>query len=149
MEVLHVEDELKHLVTIIEPLARIRSVDIQLNTTRQKIIGDRSLFRQALLNLMKNGLEAMPDGGQLSITVSDKENEMILEVSDTGIGMNNEQISRLGEPYYTTKGAQGTGLGMMVVFQVLEGMKSTITVQSTVGEGSRFIVTIPKAKVEF
>jgi two-component system, sporulation sensor kinase B len=80
----------------------------------------------------------MPDGGELTVQTFLTGHTVHILISDNGIGMTEEQINRLGEPYYTTKGQQGTGLGMMVTFSIIRAMKGKVEIKSQVGKGTTF-----------
>jgi two-component system sporulation sensor kinase B len=99
-----------------------------------------------MVNILKNGAEAMPKGGTLSISCFEKQNEVNITISDTGIGMTHEQIDRLGEPYYSTKGSNGTGLGMMVSHGIIRAMNGKIFTKSEVGKGTTFRITFPSKR---
>ena len=85
----------------------------------------------------------MGHGGSLTITTDNKRKGIDIHIIDTGIGMTNEQIKRLGEPYYSTKGVEGTGLGMMAVYRIIDSMKGSIRVKSKPGEGTAFTIYFP------
>ncbi len=91
----------------------------------------------------ENAIEAMPNGGTLRINVSIDKDYVLIHISDTGVGMTKEQIERLGEPYFTTKGTKGTGLGMMVVYRIVETMKGDLFIHSEVGEGTDVYMYFP------
>lgn len=80
----------------------------------------------------------MPSGGILKISTEFTQNHIIIQVTDTGIGMSKEVLERLGEPYYSTKGSKGTGLGMMVVYSIVRAMNGSIKVESKLGNGTTF-----------
>lgn len=135
------------LAEVLTPFAMMNNVRISFDYTPCKIEGDQGLFQQALMNIMKNAVEAMPSGGVLSIEIMKKDESVFIKIIDTGIGMTKEQISRLGEPYFTTKeGGKGTGLGMMVTFRIVESMKGTIHVDSEPQMGTAFILRFPLVK---
>ncbi|WP_415813120.1 ATP-binding protein [Mesobacillus thioparans] len=139
IEDIDIEKELNHVLNVLNPLANLNGVEVKKKyTSGLTISGDRSKFQQAFINLIKNGLEAMPDGGALTVQTFRTGSVIHIIVRDTGIGMTNEQIARLGEPYYTTKGQQGTGLGMMVTFSILRVMKGRAEIKSQVDKGSTF-----------
>ncbi|MEK3990391.1 ATP-binding protein [Robertmurraya sp. FSL R5-0851] len=85
----------------------------------------------------------MPSGGQLIIRTDKNKKNVTISVIDHGIGMTKEQLDRLGEPYYSTKGSKGTGLGMMVVYSIVKAMNGMIRVQSEVGVGTTFRFIFP------
>ncbi|MDR4886831.1 HAMP domain-containing sensor histidine kinase [Fredinandcohnia sp. QZ13] len=146
VETLQIKRELQQVISILRPTANQHSVEVITNFALVGTIqGDRQKFHQCFINVMKNAIEAMPGGGQLYIeTRYDRQNVSII-IRDTGIGMTKEQIDRLGEPYYSTKGSKGTGLGMMVVYGIVKAMKGTLRVTSTVGEGTEFTFQFPSA----
>ncbi|WP_026694174.1 sensor histidine kinase [Peribacillus kribbensis] len=144
MEELQVKKELTQVINILRPTANQYSVQISTNFSLVGTIrGDRQKFQQCFLNVIKNAIESMPGGGQLTISTHFSEYDITIEVKDTGVGMTKDQISKLGEPYYSTKGKRGTGLGMMVVYGIVKAMKGTISVESAVGAGTTFTFTFP------
>jgi two-component system, sporulation sensor kinase B len=130
-------------VAIIQPLANMNSVEIELALFQAAVKGEEAQLQQCLLNIAKNAIESMPSGGKLSIKMKKHNTHALLTISDKGCGMTKEQIARLGEPYFTTKDQKGTGLGMMVVFRVVEAMKGKIKVDSEVGKGTIFTIEFP------
>ncbi|WML48503.1 HAMP domain-containing sensor histidine kinase [Neobacillus sp. PS3-34] len=139
-----VNEELNQIIKTLQPMANMNSVEIiTVNTEFGYISGDRNRFRQCFLNILKNCIEAMPDGGTLKLHPYVKSNEINISVSDTGIGMTSDQVKRLGEPYYSTKGKKGTGLGLMVSFSIIQEMKGTVKINSKIGIGTEFLVTFP------
>ncbi|PLS17485.1 histidine kinase [Bacillus sp. M6-12] len=136
--------ELNQIIKSLQPMANMNSVEIiQANSDSCYIYGDKSRFRQCFLNIMKNCIEAMPNGGVLTILTKVINNEVKISISDTGIGMTADQINRLGEPYYSTKGKKGTGLGLMVSFSIIREFKGNIKINSKPGKGTEFLVTFP------
>jgi two-component system, sporulation sensor kinase B len=131
------------VIDILRPLANMSSVEIQTSLIPFNVKGEREKFQQCLLNIMKNAIEAMPNGGLLDIYVSLNKNNILIRISDTGVGMTREQLERLGEPYFTTKGTKGTGLGMMVVYRIIESMNGTIQITSEVNKGTQVSVYLP------
>ena len=104
--------------------------------------GNRDRLTQVLLNLVKNAIQAMPDGGTVRITAGIDGKQAIIKVSDNGHGISQEDMSRIFEPFFTTK-ARGTGLGLALCRKIVEEHGGTITVQSVVGEGTSVSITIP------
>lgn len=147
IEELNVKKELHHVINILQPIANQNSVEIITDfSVIGYIQGDRQKFRQAFINVLKNAVESMPSGGHLTIGSELRQNHLFIQVTDTGVGMAKEQLDRLGEPYYSTKGAKGTGLGMMVVYSIVRAMNGTIKVESTVGVGTTFHFKFPTFK---
>ena len=109
------------------------------------INGNRDRLGQALLNLGKNAIQAMPDGGTLRITAAMVGKQVILNVNDTGQGISQEEMPRIFEPFFTTK-AKGTGLGLALCKKVVEEHGGSIEVQSVVGHGTTVSVSIPRSQ---
>jgi len=106
------------------------------------IKGDAHEIRQVFINILKNGIEAMPTGGSIYIIAKvDRENVRI-QFRDEGVGMTKEQLGRLGHPYYSTK-EKGTGLGMMISFDIIQRMRGKINVESEEGKGTTFTILLP------
>lgn len=144
IEELNVKNELKQIIKIIQPIANQNSVEIATDFSVIGFIkGDRQRFRQCFINILKNAVEAMPNGGHLFIETTFTYNYVTISVKDTGVGMTTEQLNRLGEPYYSTKGSKGTGLGMMVVYSIVRAMNGTIKVTSEIEKGTTFHIKFP------
>jgi two-component system, NtrC family, nitrogen regulation sensor histidine kinase NtrY len=105
---------------------------------------DPELLHRALSNLVLNAMDAMPDGGTLTLSARPTDEKVELRVSDTGTGLTPEECERLFTPYYTTK-QHGTGLGLAIVQSVIADHAGTIAVESRVGGGATFIITLPRA----
>ncbi len=108
------------------------------------IMADLDLLHRALSNLVLNAMDAMPNGGNITIESSRKDNVAEVRVTDTGTGMTSEECARLFTPYYTTK-QYGTGLGLAIVQSVISDHHGTIRVESKPGGGTNFIVELPLA----
>nr|WP_243450049.1 HAMP domain-containing sensor histidine kinase [Neobacillus terrae] len=144
VEIFEVRDELIQVLNSLKPLANMNSVEIITEMTDcGYVVGDKNRFRQCFLNIMKNCIEAMPLGGNLRIHTYLMKNQIKIWVCDTGTGMTSDQLSRLGEPYYSTKGKKGTGLGLMVSFSIIRQLKGMIKINSEIGKGTEFLVTFP------
>jgi signal transduction histidine kinase len=107
------------------------------------LAGDAELLHRALSNLVLNAMDAMPQGGTLTLRTHDNDDRVYVEVSDTGSGLTREECDRLFTPYYTSK-EHGTGLGLAIVQSVVSDHGGTITVQSQPGKGSTFLVELPR-----
>jgi CheY-like chemotaxis protein len=118
-------------------LARTVTLDLDLQPVPQ-IPGDEAQLREALMNLIFNAVDAMPDGGTITVRTSRTPDSVMLEVSDTGTGMTDEVRSRCQEPFFTTKGQHGTGLGLSMVYGILQRHSGTLEIQSALGKGTTF-----------
>jgi signal transduction histidine kinase len=108
------------------------------------IDADPELLHRAISNLVLNAMDAMPDGGTLTLSARPADETVELRVSDTGTGLTPEECERLFTPYYTTK-LHGTGLGLAIVQSVIADHAGTIAVESRAGGGATFIITLPRA----
>lgn len=105
---------------------------------------DRRLFYQALLNILLNGMQSMPDGGALEVRVArsqDSETGVVVEISDSGLGIPEDSLDQIFKPFYTDK-TRGTGLGLAIVKNIIESHQGQISVESVFGEGATFRITL-------
>ena len=100
-------------------------------------------MQQILLNLLRNALQAMPDGGRLCCRIYGGPSELVLEIKDTGHGIKPEDVPHIFDPFFTRR-TSGTGLGLWIVFRLVQSMKGTVEVESEPGFGALFRVTIPR-----
>lgn len=105
--------------------------------------GTASELREVFVNLIVNAVDAMPFGGQLAISCERQDEHLSLRFSDTGTGMPEEVRERIFEPFYTTKGMQGTGLGLAVSYGIIERHGGQISVESEIGKGTTFEIDLP------
>ena len=123
--------------------AKIR-FEVQLSSQPMPLDADPELLHRALSNLVLNAMDAMPEGGTLTLSAQPKGETVELRVADTGQGMTPEECERLFTPYYTTK-EHGTGLGLAIVQSVVADHGGAIAVESRAGGGTAFVITLPKA----
>ena len=149
-ERLRVSEEIQHVVNRIKPLANDNGTGLKLSLFEEEayyIMGEKKKFQQCLFNILKNGLESMQDDGEIYIHLIPDATNIQIMIQDQGIGMTQEQIYRLGEPYFTTKN-KGTGLGLMVSYSVIKSMDGTIHVSSVQGKGTCFSINLPIHRYE-
>ncbi|MEC0345305.1 HAMP domain-containing sensor histidine kinase [Peribacillus frigoritolerans] len=149
-ERLRVSEEIQHVVNSIKPLANNNGTELKLSLFEDGafyIMGERKKFQQCLFNILKNGIESMDHAGKIYIHLIHAASTIQIKIQDQGIGMTQEQIYRLGEPYFTTKN-KGTGLGMMVSYSVIKSMDGTVHVSSVQGKGTCFSINLPIHKYE-
>jgi len=112
---------------------------------------DPEQFRQVVLNLLRNSVQALPDGGRIEVTAhtsfSDKlGDEVILKITDWGVGMDQKTIKNLFTPFFTTKEG-GTGLGLATVKKIVETHRGKVQIKSELGKGTNVKISFPKAFV--
>ncbi|RSK29018.1 two-component sensor histidine kinase [Bacillus sp. HMF5848] len=148
--VLIVRDELNALSQMIEAYALTNNIKIDLTCQEEGyILGNSQRLRQCLINVCKNACEAMEHGGDLSISSTCDTKQVTITIKDTGKGMSAKELARLGEPYYSTKGIKGTGLGMMVVFRIVEAMQGVIHIKSQQMQGTTVTISFPRVSGEY
>ena len=145
----HFEDEsinqlVEELAAFVRPVATRQGLTIHVATDRAVPLMeiDRALLRQAIHNLVKNGMEALSRGGALTITSRSDGDAVEIAVSDTGGGISAEVAERLFEPFFTTK-PQGTGLGLSITRQIIEEHGGDLTWRNREGGGTTFVVRLP------
>ncbi len=119
---------------------------LQLPSTLPPVIAPEDGLKQVLFNLTSNAIEAMPNGGRLSISVAANSQNVILKVGDTGIGLSPEAENRLFEPFFSTKGVAGNGLGLAMVHGIITDCGGTIKAANNTDAGCTFTITLPAAK---
>jgi signal transduction histidine kinase len=137
-----------HVLELLQPQLTANKVEVRLTLpqTASAMI-DESSMRGALMNLMLNAIEAMPQGGTLSITIDQTDEALRLEIADTGQGIGEEEAKNIFEPFYTTK-AQGLGLGMPYAGKIIEQHGGTISLKSRIGEGTTITISLPAGQKE-
>jgi signal transduction histidine kinase len=143
-EAFFVQDLFHELVTLVEDEAQQSKVQIRVIAPRTllPLKADREYLRQTLLNLILNGLQAMPEGGTLTLEANTSKDSFLISVTDTGTGITPENRPRIFEPYFTTK-PKGFGLGLAITSRIIETHGGTITVFSEAGQGCRFQIVLP------
>ena len=107
------------------------------------ILGDESALREVLTNLIFNAVDAMPRGGTLTLRTCRAGEQGVIEVSDTGLGMSEEVRERCMEPFFSTKGERGTGLGLAMVFGIVQRHEGKIDIRTQAGNGTTFSIRFP------
>jgi len=147
METIDVCRVLRDLVQLLEPRInqRGRSVRMELSLPElPEIRGNETKLTEVFLNLFLNAMDAMPDGGSLIVTASERSGEIRIAVRDTGKGMGAEELARAFDPFFTTKPG-GTGLGLSTVYGVVRAHGGSVFVESEPGRGTTVFVSLPTA----
>jgi signal transduction histidine kinase len=144
-----VAEVLKELAALEESDAQQANVQIRVaaDPGLPALVVDPTLLTQVLLNLMLNGLQAMPDGGTLMLGAKTLNDKFLIAVSDTGTGITAENQRRIFEPYFTTKN-KGTGLGLAISRRIIEAHGGTITCVNPAARGCRFEISLPLVSAE-
>ncbi len=144
-----IESVVNDLITFLSPEADEKNIEVVSDVEKflPRIEMDSRYLRQSLLNIVENAFAAMPGGGRLTISVKLDGNFEIITIKDTGTGIDEEHISKIFEPYFTTK-ASGTGLGLTVVYKVIKEHRGDIFVASEPGKGTVFTIKLPVPSTE-
>ena len=147
------EHVLVNLADVISSATRLLShqrheekVEFQIVTSAElpPIAGDAGQLQQVVIALATNAIDAMPEGGLLKISSRSNGGHVLIELSDTGVGIPQENITRIFEPFFTTKEVgKGTGLGLAVCYGILTEHGGSLDVQSTPGLGTTFTISLP------
>ncbi|MBX5436428.1 MAG: PAS domain S-box protein [Alicyclobacillaceae bacterium] len=135
------------VVTLMNIQARKHGVQIVADIAADlpEIRCEQNHLKQVFINLIKNAMEAMPNGGRIFVRAQRHgEDHVLIEVQDEGCGIPPEQLPKLGEPFFTTK-EKGTGLGLMVCYKIIQDHKGKLTIQSEVDKGTTVQVLLPVA----
>jgi two-component system, NtrC family, sensor histidine kinase HydH len=137
----------RDVIHLIDSQISANGVELQLQLSHSSLNGllDEASFRAALLNLVLNAVQSMPDGGRLRVSSGQIGNVFWLKVEDTGSGMSDEQMSHLFEPFHTSK-SRGLGLGMSYAQKVIEQHRGRILLESGLGKGTQIKIELPRRK---
>ncbi|WP_369901257.1 ATP-binding protein [Bacillus manliponensis] len=139
-----IEKIIIYMIQVSQPLAVGKRIKIKAEFEKDipNVYCDEKQMKQVFLNLLKNAIEAMPNGGGIVISVATSDDVVNIYITDTGCGIVESRIPKLGEAFYTTK-ESGTGLGLMVTYKIIEEHGGNIQFVSNVGEGTTVELTLP------
>jgi two-component system, sporulation sensor kinase B len=131
------------VISLMQPLAIKQGVDLDSDLEEEVYLHtDRNQFKQALVNVIKNAIEATDHGGRIDLSLKTVGQDARIIIKDNGKGMTKEQLSRIGTLFYTTKD-KGTGLGTLVSLRIIEAMEGRITYRSELGKGTEVRIALP------
>jgi PAS domain S-box-containing protein len=135
---------LKHVLSLLEFEAKKKHVRLHFEHLEEiiQIECDEGRLKQVFLNFIKNGIEAMPSGGDLIVKTIIQDRNVQISIQDTGVGIPKEKLPQLGEPFFTTK-KNGNGLGLMVSFKIIESHNGKVFVESEPNKGTTFNIVLP------
>ena len=126
-------------------LAQARGVTYNLDIEGLNSLGKPSELREIITNMINNSLDAMPGGGRISFRTWNEDHTVCTSISDNGSGMSKDVQMKIFDPFYSTKGVEGSGLGMSVVYGIIGKHGGNIDIESQIGKGSIFIIRLPVA----
>ncbi|WP_158289316.1 PAS domain S-box protein [Paenibacillus flagellatus] len=135
---------LRQVAALLETQAIMTSIRILVQGKEDAlyILCDENQIKQVFINIIKNAIEAMPDGGDVTVGVDRIGERVMIRVTDQGRGIPESQLARIGQPFYTTK-ENGTGLGLMVTNKIVENHNGAMRIESQVGVGTTFTIELP------
>jgi two-component system, sporulation sensor kinase A len=141
------QDLLKNVIALFDTEASKQTISIMTRFAKESMIvnGVGTELKKVFINLIKNAIEVTSYGGSVAITGENKDGAVTISIQDKGIGMTEEQLIHLGEPFFTTK-ETGTGLGLMVTYKIIETHHGEVEVRSKLNEGTTFTVKLPAVK---
>lgn len=142
-----VHEVLKETLTLLEEDIRNRKINVEIRSKEQipNILIDRDQLKQVFFNIIKNAMQAMPDGGMLIVALGITDQFIAVSFKDSGTGIKEEDLGHIFDPYFTTK-KEGSGLGLMIVQRIVQDHGGFIKVSSKHGEGTDFTVLLPLAE---
>ncbi|MBU9711388.1 ATP-binding protein [Evansella tamaricis] len=140
VNVFKVLDKVRHTI---QAYALMNNVKLDMEVPKNiTILGKEQELTQVILNLAKNGIESMENSGTLTLSAKENKDHVDITITDTGVGMSKEQLKQLGNAYYTTK-EKGTGLGLMISYNIIHSWGGDIYVKSKLGAGTSFTIHLP------
>ena len=135
---------LRHVISLLKSQAILKNIEIrtQYDCVEFPILGEENQLKQVFVNVLKNAIEAMADGGVIYVKVTEDNNLVTVTIKDQGVGIPEHQLPRIGEPFYTLK-ENGTGLGLMVSFGIIDNHNGEMRLSSVEGEGTTVKVSLP------
>ncbi len=144
-EYIDIKQLLQSSISLLMPQAILKNIQFQLEFDKEIpcIQCEQNQLKQVFINIVKNAFEAMPQGGSIHVIVQVENHEMVnIQIIDEGVGIEEEKIPNLGEPFFTTK-ENGTGLGLMVSFRIIENHGGTMNISSQINKGTTININLP------
>lgn len=135
---------IKEVETLLKPEANLKNVEIfqEYKQNLPQIMCDTNQIKQVFINIIKNSIEAIPKNGFVELQGSIEGKNVLIKIIDNGIGVSEERVQKLGEPFYSNK-EKGTGLGLMICFRIVREHNGSIKVKSKENEGTTVEVRLP------
>jgi two-component system sporulation sensor kinase A len=140
---------IQDVATLLETQAIMNNVMIvhQHPQDQMSINCDKNQIKQVFINLIKNAIDSMPNGGKVTLSSTQEGDYILVKVKDEGEGIPDEVLEKIGEPFFTTK-EKGTGLGLMITYKIIENHKGSMSIESELGQGTVFTLKLPSAEAE-
>lgn len=141
------DEKIRKIILLLEDKWEKKNLELDINLDRVMFKGDEDLIEQIWINLIENAIKFSEDGGKISVELKSLEESVVVKISDTGIGISEENKKRVFERFYqgdTAHSKVGNGLGLAIVKRIIEICKGEIEIESCLGKGTTFIIRLPK-----
>ena len=152
---LHINSVVSEVVEMMRPVwqdganAQGRTVKVDLDLADDVVVsGHGPEMREVLINILLNAIQAMPDGGDIRVSTGLRDDQGWVRIADTGVGMQEEVRNRVFDPFFTTRGVEGTGLGMSIAYGIISRHEGSISIESEPGKGTAVTVFLPATDAE-
>ncbi|MBN2208061.1 MAG: PAS domain S-box protein [Candidatus Coatesbacteria bacterium] len=145
-EKVNILDVIKETAALVSSQISLQRIALNLDFPAQPVLinGSAGLLQQVFINLFLNGLKAMPNGGDLTVSAQETKGSALIRVADTGRGILKENLDKIYDPFFTTSPVgEGVGLGLSICYAIIEQHSGTIEVESAEGQGTTFSITLP------
>ncbi len=145
-ETVQVNEVIRKMLNILKPQLQYKNIKLELDLDKNlpEVKGDSAKLLDAFINIATNAIDAMNEGGKLSIRTYKSDGKVVVEIADTGVGIPRKHLSKIFDPFFTTKEVgKGTGLGLYITYSVIKKHGGEIDVKSKVGEGTTFKIYLP------
>jgi two-component system NtrC family sensor kinase len=146
LRMVDINDVVNHALELAAHSAELQNIAIakEFSPSLPKVMADFDQLQQVCTNLILNAIQAMPDGGRLTLRTATDDSQVRIELQDTGCGISPENMRKLFTPFFTTKGkGKGVGLGLAVAYGIIQRHQGRIEVQSKEGKGTTFTIYLP------
>jgi len=142
----NLRENLQEIISLIDYKLKAMAITLELSLAPvAPIWGQGERLQQVFINIILNAIDAMPNGGRLSLDLGETASEAVIAIADTGTGIKEQHLPRIFDPFFTTKGiGKGTGLGLSISYAIIKEHEGRIDVQSEAGKGTRFTIVLPK-----
>lgn len=141
------DEQIRKIILLLEDKWDKKNLELDINLEKVMFKGDEDLIEQIWINIIENAIKFSKDGGKISVELKNLEEDVVVKISDTGIGISAESQKRIFEKFYQgeiSRSKVGNGLGLAIVKKIIEICKGGIEIESCIGEGTTFIVRLPK-----
>ena len=147
LEIVNVKDVLQGITDLLKSYGYLRDNTIDLHVNEEcYILANNKEFKQLMINIIKNAIEASKIGDSVIVVTKRKNQFVEIQVTDHGFGMSEEEVKSLGTPFYSLK-SNGTGLGLMICYQIVETYNGTMEFKSSKGEGTTVTIRFPSKEM--